>query len=379
MNAAPAVRAIPSSAPLAGLRVMAVSPVSGYAGFNTSIHRVRALKSLGCQVDVLDSLPSCTSRQAALGQRILNRLFRYGLPVPLLDSASVGPRLLTAVSHETYDIIWLEKVLTLNREVLAGVRHCSPATLIVGFSPDDMAGRHNQSQQFLDTLPLHDLYLTTKTYNVNELQELGCPEVVFIGNGYDPASFRPFPVTPRDECLLGGDIGFIGTYESDRAEMLHFLATNGLHVRVWGDGWVHMKRSHPNLCIEGYPVYGDDFAKACSAFKINLGFLRKLNRDLQTTRSVEIPACGGFMLAERTSEHQELFVEGEEAEFFDSPEELLEKCHFYLAHEEVRRRIAERGYQRCLSSDYSNAGRLATVFPHLLFRLHQKLQRNQLS
>ncbi|MFZ1548064.1 MAG: glycosyltransferase, partial [Candidatus Nitrotoga sp.] len=240
---------------------------------------------------------------------------------------------------------------------------------------DDMAGRHNQSTQFVRGLRFYDVFLTTKTYNVFELQKLGCPDVRYIGNGYDPATFRPVAVSADDERRLGGEIGFIGSYEQARSEMLYLLASSGLNIRVWGGGWHRAVRSHPNLRIEKQPLYGDDFAKACAAFKINLGFLRKLNRDLQTTRSVEIPACGGFMLAERTCEHAELFAEGEEAEFFDSPEELLAKCRFYLAHEEVRRRIAERGYERCLRSDYSNAGRLAIVFPYLLARLEHKVTR----
>lgn len=212
--------------------------------------------------------------------------------------------------------------------------------------------------------------------NVTELQALGCPEVLFVGNGYDPAFFRPVPVTEEEHERLGGDIGFIGSYEEERAAMMYYLAENGLRIRVWGEGWSRMKQRHVKLKLEKQPLYGDDFAKACASFKINLGFLRKLNRDLQTTRSVEIPACGGFMLAERTQEHKELFEEDEEAAFFDSREELLEKCRYYLANSGVRRRIALTGYQRCLSSHYSNAERLAAVLPGLIARKIEDKQRS---
>ena len=364
-----------ATASLVGLRVLAVSPVSGYGGFNTSVHRIRALESLGCKVKVIDSWGS-TGWLKNLSYRVRSQLFRSGLPVYLPDIAQDESRLLAAASDGAWELIWLERCLSLGAEALRAVRRASPEAIIVGFSPDDMYGRHNQSRQFLEALPFYDVYLTTKSYNIEELQGLGCPKVVLVGNGYDPEAFRPVPVNAEDHERLGGSIGFIGSYEAERGEMMYYLAANGLEVRVWGDGWNRMKPRHENLKLEEQPLFGADFAKACSAFMINLGFLRKLNRDLQTTRSVEIPACGGFMLAERTEEHVELFKEDVEAAFFDSPEELLEKCRYYLANPDERRTIALAGYRRCLTSGYSNEGRMAAVLPGLVSPRCGNLQRS---
>jgi len=115
------------------------------------------------------------------------------------------------------------------------------------------------------------------------------------------------------------------------------------------------------LILENQPLWGDDYAKALSAFDINLCFLRKCNRDLQTTRSIEIPACGAFMLGERTPEHLRLFEEGKEAEFFSNERELMDKCRYYLEHPEDRLKIAQNGYLRCQRGGYCYQERLQNV------------------
>jgi spore maturation protein CgeB len=206
------------------------------------------------------------------------------------------------------------------------------------------------------------VYFTTKSYGVAELKALGCKHVIFCGNAYDPHCHRPVQLSEGERKLLGGPVGFIGAFESQRAESMYRLAHSGFQIRIWGPGWERCRLRHPNLIVEHKPLWGEDYAKAISAFDINLCFLRKINRDLQTTRSVEIPACGGFMLAERTEEHLGLFEEGKEAEFFSSDEELISKVGFYHDNPEMRKGIAAAGRERCIKSGYSNHYRLKKVF-----------------
>ena len=55
-----------------------------------------------------------------------------------------------------------------------------------------------------------------------------------------------------------------------------------------------------------------------------------------------------MLLAERTVAHQELFVEGEEAEYFSTIDEMKEKLKFYMANESARLQVAAAGQAKCL-------------------------------
>ena len=116
----------------------------------------------------------------------------------------------------------------------------------------------------------------------------------------------------------------------------------------------------------GGHLIGDDYAKAINGTKIALHFLRRENRDDQDSRTFEIPACGVFMLAERTPKHSYYFTEGVEAEFFDSFQELETKLRFYLENETKRQQVAAAGRKRSLTSDYSHEGRLNFILNEVM-------------
>jgi spore maturation protein CgeB len=323
---------------------------------STSLQRLQALTAIGTEVTPIDTAPpEVRARERRLLARVANKL------IGPLDWAKANHQIAALGSpDDPFDVLWLDKGKAIDLAAIRQFRERNPGALVVGYSGDDMIAAHNRSARFIGHLHEYDVFFTTKSYHVTELQALGCRRVEFIPNSFDPSTHRPVQATERDREALGGPVGFIGDWENERANSLLFLAQSGISVRVWGWGkhWRSLIGAHPRLKVEGKALWGRDYARAICAFDINLAFLRKCNRDRQTTRSIEIPACGAFMLAERTEEHLALFEEGKEAAFFSDDHELLTMVRHYLAAADERQAIARRGRERCLASEYSNHARL---------------------
>lgn len=344
------------------MRILSVGGFKGYGDSNTCLHRHWALKKIADSIDIVNT----TQDKISFYWRIAYHLFLWGLPLKLPDETNANKRIIDLIHSNEYDVLWIDKGVTIYASTLQKFRQKQPQAKIIGYSPDNMALRHNQSQQYLESIPYYDYLVTNKSYIIGDLKKLGAKDVIFVNNTFEPSFHRMYDLTLKDKIRLGGDVGFIGMWEKERCKSIVYLATHGIKVKVWGDKkWQAFKDVSPNLQIEDKCLFSDDYCKALASFRINLCFLRKMNFDQQTTRSVEIPACGGFMLAERTKEHLDLFEEGKEAAYFSSNEELLEKCQYYLAHEEERKRIAKAGHKRCLTSDYSNEGMIRKVFKQI--------------
>ncbi len=323
-----------------------------------SYQRLRAMRALGCDVTAVTTVPVDEPPPGGRGARLSDRV-RHRLGVPR-DGAGANAALLAALAEGEFELLWVEKALSLRSSTLRAACRRAPRMLFAFFSEDDMFRRDNGSRWFRDSLSLYDVVFTTKSFNAapKELPALGARHVIYVPKSFDKALHRPVEVDADAVRRLGAPVGFVGTFEESRAESLAFLARelapDGVPVRVWGNGWEAWRDRPDGLRIEGRAIYGDEYVRALCATDVNLGFLRRANRDLHTDRSVEIPACGALLLAERTSEHAELFEEGVEAELFADRDEMLVKVRRYVADPEARARIAAAGRERCLRSDYSH-------------------------
>jgi hypothetical protein len=343
------------------LRILSVGPVEGVS--NTCTHRNEALKKIAAQCDVV----STNLRPMSLYSRIAYHLWLKRLPIRIAENNRENENIRCLIDQNEYDVVWIDKGWTINPETLRYIKQKQPKCVIVSYSPDNMAMRFNQTWNYVQCVPLYDYIITPKSYILDDMRRLGAKDIRFVNKSYEATFHYPRELSPEDYVRLGGDVGFVGSWEAERCKSILYLADHGIKVRVFGDArWKPYVNYSPNLTIELGGLFNEDYAKSFKAFKISLCFLRKMNFDQQTSRTMEIPACGGFMLAERTKEHLALFEEGKEAAFFSSDEELLEKCRYYLSNDEERQCVAEAGTLRCKTSDYSNEGMIRKVLQEIL-------------
>lgn len=222
------------------------------------------------------------------------------------------------------------------------------------------------------SLPHYDWVFTTKAFGLEDMKRLhGVTNASMLPHGYDPAVHHVPQLSAIDRLRFSCDISFIGTWSPKKEELLLAVhhAMPGCDLRIWGSQW-NRANSLLHAYIQDSAIYGLDYARAIHASRINLGLLSEArpgasSGDRLTSRSFHIPACGGFMLHERTSELSHYFLEGEECACFSDGDELAAKIALYLNMPRQRHQIASAGHQRCQTSDYSIDDRAKVVIEKL--------------
>ncbi len=97
----------------------------------------------------------------------------------------------------------------------------------------------------------------------------------------------------------------------------------------------------------------------CSDINLNIT-LRSIRSGIPL-RCFDIMGVGGFLLSNYQADFYEHFIPGEDLVLYESPEDLINKCGYYLKHDSERRQIAANGYGK-VSEFHTYEIRLKEIF-----------------
>ena len=331
------------------LSVLYFGPVSG-----TCLDRANALRRLGHRVEHIDLrhlLPA-----TPWVDRVTWRLGGHLLAPWLM------PRLSSHLEGKLFDLCHVDGGEWVTPGVVGLLR--KHVGKIVSYSIDDPFGPRDGARfkAFRRSLPLYDQNAVVREENLNEAFALQARDVIRVFRSADELSHAPRPLTLDDRKAWNSDVLFLGTWFPERGPFMVELLRQGVPLTLRGANW-HKAPEWSMLKAQwkGGAIAGDDYAKAIQCGKVNIGLLSKENRDLHTTRSLEIPALNSLLCAERTKEHLTMYVEGKEALFWQDADECAAACKFALADEARRQAIADAGHQRVKKNGHYNEMVLSSI------------------
>ena len=260
------------------------------------------------------------------------------------------------------DVFMTIKGVGVTREVLEEIQ--ASGTKTVMFYPDFHFDHDNVH---VDSFGRFDLFATTKTFQIAWLESrLSSERVAYVPHAHSFSTHVP-PYVTIGELGYQYDVLYAGSYSPYKQSWLEALvslskeSTIGVMGSRWDDPAVRNT-------LKGIEFLGNresvGYAEAIQRARINVAFhfgpTASGWQDLVSTRTFEIPACGGFMLHIDNDEVREFFEPGKEIDVFSSKEELKDKIKFYLANASLRERMKERAHAKC-RAEHSYRNRAADI------------------
>lgn len=205
----------------------------------------------------------------------------------------------------------------------------------------------------LNRLSLPDSYATgyinglveasLQVYGYNFLEEALSSDVIKCLQQADPDFYNP-PDTIAESSRYVAAHEYIGLQvaETERIRTLNELAK---YFQV--DLYTRSDTSAlENVHIHGGVKTLTEMPKVFHLSKINLNMTIKPIQTGLPLRIFDIMGCGGFVMTNYQAELPELFEIGVDLEAYSSMDELIDKCAYYLNHEDQRMQIALNGYRK---------------------------------
>ena len=341
----------------AGLTRRRILYVGNMGAGNTSLYRFHALERLGQDVHAFDVAPFDHAN------RVVAKL-HYHFPLGPLVSA-INASLVKAARAVGPEIVWMDKPTSITPGTMRAIR--SAGALTVCYNQDNPFGpRHDGTWlQFRRIYRMFDLHCLLREADIPRYAGWGLPYIKVLLS-FDPAMHFP-PPEGWSDADRPYDVSYTGSPYEERPAFLRALAERfGLLLAIAGPRWEKVFSPElMRLYVVGGMLKDAAYRENIWKSKVNVSFITLLNEEDVAHKAFEITACGGFLLALRSTGHRACFEEDKEAVFFDTLEECAEKARYYLEQPEERERIAAAGRARAVASGYDNDTQLASVLRRL--------------
>lgn len=180
-----------------------------------------------------------------------------------------------------------------------------------------------------------------RVFGYNFIQEVMTPEIM----KHLKASC---PIEPNEDGVESEEYIFSQYYinrqitASERTELIQKIATHfPLDLYTTATDF-----SHPNVTMHDSVDYYNIVPYVYKCSKINLNMTLRSIKSGMPLRVFDIIGAGGFLLSNYQADFLDFFVPGEDFAFYDSPEDLIDKIGYYLAHEDERAQMAVSAHQK---------------------------------
>lgn len=229
---------------------------------------------------------------------------------------------------------------------------------------DDPWNRQHHAPWFMEALPEYHHVFSPRQANIEELRQR-CPHsaVSYLPFAYDPHTHFAAQLTPDESAQLASDVFFAGGADPDRLPWIHALIADGWKVALYGGYWEKdpLTRSHARG-IAGL----DQLRRATACAKLCLCLVRRANRDGHSMRTFELPAMGGCLLVEHTTEHEAIFGQGgESVVYFHSLAEMRRQAKELLSDQKRRSALADNCRRLIGEGRHTYADRLRVIINSL--------------
>jgi spore maturation protein CgeB len=234
--------------------------------------------------------------------------------------------LLSDLNGQFFDLIWVFKGMELTPQTLQTLK--KQTARLINFNPDNpfiFSGKGSGNKNICQSIHLYDEHFTYDHEVKCKIEsEFGikCTLVPF-GFNNDVISTKEHNEVEEIKAVC-----FVGNPDAYRTKILQEILDHGLPLHVYGHDWQKYIK-HPNLTIHG-PVYEIYYYKTLRKYRVQLNIMRVHNLDSHNMRSIEIPGCGGIMLAPRTNDHVRFFEEEKEVFLFKDIGDLISKSKYIL-------------------------------------------------